>query len=841
MLFIIPPVLGATDTETISINKTLQPVQGDWYYQERNMYMDFEEFLEGSSPNLTTYMGAGDYPETTGVYRLASPYLEENDEYNVTEGPNLEELSDLSIYIPNRTTSNYNISGANWENITINSNTSISVNTSGHYDGGYTWLNNTIGASPSDWDVSAPGGYVRIEEETSNHKNIVALNRGSSSATMNKSFDNPVTSGKIEYWIYFDAISQYDAFPNIRTDSGTTIIYVWCQTTNRFQVYDGASALTMYFQNGTQIVRQNNVWYRMKLEFNCVGDFFYWSIATHLNPTYERMYENGGGLDYTLPFTSNVTDLSDIQFYSFSSGGQFHIDTIDTNHYFNYFENRLNYTLDSNGFYESDIFEFNYTCNVYNVSLSSQQYLNSSITVEIADNGTFNNWVDYSIYNATSISEIKYRIFFNQSNAFESSILNSIVFNTSYSYPINPFMNELDQYLLISPVKNFYVFPYTTKYEYQFNVSENGGFTNFEMEFLFVHVFYPNFSQSSLGPAFYFYTYIDDTAVSYISFNINNPYTNENGDIRYSSYGTVNQVYTDIYHYHQSPTNDFYFMIYDVSIIYNHNSSIRYIVSYWDENNELTEFIDSEGPIPPLTPTEVNWARLVLRNYGGGGGGTVGQSIMLSGIDSSRMHVDYERHQLLENITKNITCYNVETIYAYSITSNPLFLSPSISKIEIYSEMSNYEFISFICKAKGNQYVTQTFTNINTYQTVSSSLYDDNLQVFYLNVKYRCKNINEFNNTIYLRITRIYTPWTPGISDLFLLVIPNLICLFVPSAVGYYKFGKNGFLIIFTLMTLLSMAIGWLPLVPGLLIITLLVIVFLGIMKKQAGGGNNGN
>lgn len=342
-------------------------------------------------------------------------------------------------------TDGYNCTGASFENVSIESNSSIQTNVTGHFQGEYSFLNDADGSNPAGWTVQEGGGTVDVVSNYQGHEKVVYMSDTSSGSSVQlyQTIEDQI-HGSVEYYVLWTTLGQYDAFP-VLTHGATYCVYVWCQDTNRFQYWDGAVKRTMYFYNGSQVVRQTGVWYRMKMDFDCVTDTWNWYIATEFEPDYQIMYEDASHSDYTFQFATAVDHIDTIKFYSYIGGlTKMYVDSIDYSFSTGYENNRISYLIDCDSYYISDVIDFNQSYEISNISIDSMIPTNTTLDVYVSDNSTglFDTWMNYSEYLGNETRFLKYKVLLNNLNSIEVPLFDNISFNlTTYTYNLSQNFN----------------------------------------------------------------------------------------------------------------------------------------------------------------------------------------------------------------------------------------------------------------------------------------------------------------------------------------------------------------------------------------------------------------
>lgn len=339
----------------------------------------------------------------------------------------------------------FNNSQASWENVSIPSNSSITLNNSGHYKGTYTWFDDAVGSDPTGWTVWEAGGSTNVHAEQQGHKKEVYMSDTSGAASVNirQSFAAQ-TTGTVEYWINHEAVGQYDSF-GILKSGGTYAVYPYVSVSpyNQWAYWDGAATKALSFKNGTAALKTPDIWYKAKIVFNCTSDTWEWYISTEVNTTYAQLYEGVG--DYTLSFSSPVASIDEIWFQTSNAAQtKVYLDSIDYSWSTGYYSERIKDLIDQNSYYISDIIDFNQSYEISNILTDSSTPTNTTISICVSDNktGSFNNWMNYGDYIGNQTQFLKYKILLNNSNAQELPIFEEINFTlTEYSYNFSQTFN----------------------------------------------------------------------------------------------------------------------------------------------------------------------------------------------------------------------------------------------------------------------------------------------------------------------------------------------------------------------------------------------------------------
>ena len=145
---------AATSTQTVTYVQSIQPVQGAWYYFERNCFLDFEEYLDGSAPNLTS-IGTMDDESVIGVYKADTEIYTDLFGENVTRFP-----GDIDTSFHN-VTEGFNNSNAVYENVTILSNSSCASCEAASITSKNFWVTSSASGVRSGKRVSCEGFCTR--------------------------------------------------------------------------------------------------------------------------------------------------------------------------------------------------------------------------------------------------------------------------------------------------------------------------------------------------------------------------------------------------------------------------------------------------------------------------------------------------------------------------------------------------------------------------------------------------------------------------------------------------------------------------------------------------------
>jgi len=364
------------------------------------------------------------------------------------------------------------------------------------------------------------------------------------------------------------------------------------------------------------------------------------------------------------------------------------------------------------------------------------------------------------------------------------------------------------------------------------NVENKGVYSQGVCEITFLHVL--RYS-SEEAEDFRFTLYLNENRQFQLEFHSYYDEWEDEPDVNISIFD--GSSFDFIYHndYYYNADEDFFFYPYHLVIDYTFNSIIRLNI-YELTNLTSNLLIYSNNSLPCYIDdvySNIHRAQLEINSDS-----IYGSFSVITAIDSSREHNDYQKMQLLDIITKNVTAYNSEGGFSFALPQRNWITMQnySVTSIHVKSALSNEEFISFQIDFTG--LILETFTGIDDYTELSSSVYNDNLEYIFVNVRYRCKNLNPFYNTIYLQFTFIYDPVEPTFITMILLALPTIFMLIIPSGAAYIKFKRSGFLMVFFVMTLILTSLSLIPLGIGLIMILILIIVFTKLIQNDREQGD---
>ena len=336
-------------------------------------------------------------------------------------------------------TNGFNCSGASWENVTIDSNSSITLNNSGCYKGNYTWADYANEVSDWSFDVGS-GSTYGYEAIKTTHNEMLYLESGGSLSWLRASLDTGAqTNYTLECWIYIIDTTSSTEFRF--TDGGSV------RTNFRFYLDD-----LQVSSGGWQILTSvtDNCWHHLIVNVDSVND----SISiTHNGTKYKEF-----------AFNTATTDLDafDIGTRDYTGSGLCYIDSVSMDFDDGYYVNLTNDLIDHNGFYLSDVVDFNSSVEISNITVNSTLQTNNTLDVYVSDNstGSFDNWLNYSDYIGNSTQYLKYKVLLNNSNSSDLPIFSNInftfissVYNLSQTFNITYFT---ESYQVIWNSTNFF-------------------------------------------------------------------------------------------------------------------------------------------------------------------------------------------------------------------------------------------------------------------------------------------------------------------------------------------------------------------------------------------------
>lgn len=192
----------------------------------------------------------------------------------------------------------------------------------GHYQGVYTFWNNTIDSSISDWDETETYGTTSIISSYDGHNNLMDIYDTSSGGSVQASHGCIETdSGTVEM---LGIVPDNDKAVYIRILDGTTLAAEFGVESGNFRSYD-SSGYEYHSGIGTP---SDNTWYVFKIIFESDQ-----SVSFYVNDT---LYETGDNL------ANSITNINIIGVRSGSSRYNYHayVDSIDiswennTHHYY---------------------------------------------------------------------------------------------------------------------------------------------------------------------------------------------------------------------------------------------------------------------------------------------------------------------------------------------------------------------------------------------------------------------------------------------------------------------------------------------------------------------------
>lgn len=355
--------------------------------------------------------------------------------YNTTTGYSYENDS-LVIY------EGFNNSLASWENVSINSNLTISLNNSGHFDGNYTWIDDS-GNPDLDIIIEGTSCSVDIYDSYDNHNKVVRLYDGSVTvgqygAMREESNFIEMVSGYYEF-----SINQVSGLANFMIANSSWSNRIFAMMQNDYYEFNNASIYSLYWANGSLANTIMDIWVYNRIGFDAPLGTWNWSVSFDNGETYQFLYDSENTTTLEIyGGASNVMDYPQFQ-TDYSLASEFYIDSFDSSNDYNYYENRVTKLIDYDGYYISNVIDFNSSVEFFNISCNVNIPTNTSLDLEISDNSTgdFDNWMNFSEYIGNSSRFLKYKILLNDSIAIELPEFYNVTFNYTISTLTYTYLN----------------------------------------------------------------------------------------------------------------------------------------------------------------------------------------------------------------------------------------------------------------------------------------------------------------------------------------------------------------------------------------------------------------
>ncbi|MFX1599610.1 MAG: hypothetical protein ACFFB6_03345 [Promethearchaeota archaeon] len=176
---------------------------------------------------------------------------------------------------------------------------------SGYYPASYGFENDNVGDNPKGWSTTEPSGcgFVEVDASLNGHNKIVEVrkNGGTTRVLIEKSFEENLTEGTVEYWLYKDTASGTDG----------TIMYLLGDVDSAYyliengNLYRGPYPSRVLIANG---VFSANTWYHFRIDFNISQGY--------------QIYLDGilYGAGYSLPFDGSPSYIRGFRLRSHWSG-----------------------------------------------------------------------------------------------------------------------------------------------------------------------------------------------------------------------------------------------------------------------------------------------------------------------------------------------------------------------------------------------------------------------------------------------------------------------------------------------------------------------------------------
>jgi len=203
-------------------------------------------------------------------------------------------------------------------------------------------------------------------------------------------------------------------------------------------------SIPVYGYNLSQEVEITNFTENYETIINCTD-----SLSLKTNSSSGNLYSvsifnySSSNFEFNQSFTDSYSDKvfsGDYSLFSSMNNSQKVLIEANSSQAFKISVNFVNFTTmwnDSsffnNGFYLSELVNFDQTVNVTAIAADFNNTVNTTLDVYITDNSTgdFNNWVNYTDYTNPSVQFLKYKILLNTSYDQETPVFNSIQFNYS--------------------------------------------------------------------------------------------------------------------------------------------------------------------------------------------------------------------------------------------------------------------------------------------------------------------------------------------------------------------------------------------------------------------------
>ncbi|KKN53509.1 hypothetical protein LCGC14_0601700, partial [marine sediment metagenome] len=200
--------------------------------------------------------------------------------------------------------------------------------TTGHFPGTYSFENDAHGASGTaismiDEFTGNPGAYldVVINDVQTDHKKVLRVvdSQGGGKTTGTHNFDNPQTSGTIEFWLKmsgsYGATGSTDRFSELYFRASNNQVAFGIQLKMLEGGYVSGDRADLSYWDGSEWIEyadgEDEVWYRNRIDFDCEDDKY--SIFTY-NPD-GTLLGSATGID----FENDLVTLDEIYFTSIVS------------------------------------------------------------------------------------------------------------------------------------------------------------------------------------------------------------------------------------------------------------------------------------------------------------------------------------------------------------------------------------------------------------------------------------------------------------------------------------------------------------------------------------------
>ncbi|MFX1478873.1 MAG: FG-GAP-like repeat-containing protein [Promethearchaeota archaeon] len=153
----------------------------------------------------------------------------------------------------------------------------------GYYPATYGFENDDNGDDPKGWTIEEESaGNIEIIGEIGGHKKVLEIpdDNYSESSIIFQSFENYHVNGTIEFWVLVENANQRITINVGDENAGNPWEHgclIWFARDGKIQLYNGSDFIDVY--SGLQ----SNVWYHLKIEFDCNDDWHLWLNGVQLD------------------------------------------------------------------------------------------------------------------------------------------------------------------------------------------------------------------------------------------------------------------------------------------------------------------------------------------------------------------------------------------------------------------------------------------------------------------------------------------------------------------------------------------------------------------------------